>query len=293
MIKIPFCLIPPQLLKKISYFFQGAAKSINPFFPYLEIELERADMKINPRDYIAMCLASTSFFFIFFSLFLILLLSKKGYFLIGPLIVFIVGVFMLIQQLNYPKLSSRKKIKKIEVNIVSALRAILIQVNSGITLFDVMVIISSQNYGEVSLEFKKAVKEINAGIPQIEALENMATKNPSLFFRRAIWQLINGMKAGSDIGNVIKEITDSLSKEQIIQVEKYGSQLNPIAMFYMLVAVIIPALGTTFLIVLLSFVSLSETGTKIVFWSLYGLVVFFQIMFLGIIKTKRPNLLGE
>ena len=293
MIKIPFCLIPPQLLKKISYFFQGAAKSINPFFPYLEIELERADMKINPRDYIAMCLASTSFFFIFFSLFLILLLSKTGYFLIGPLIVFIVGVFMLIQQLNYPKLSSRKKIKKIEVNIVSALRAILSQVNSGITLFDVMVIISSQNYGEVSLEFKKAVKEINAGIPQIEALENMATKNPSLFFRRAIWQLINGMKAGSDIGNVIKEITDSLSKEQIIQVEKYGSQLNPIAMFYMLVAVIIPALGTTFLIVLLSFVSLSETGTKIVFWSLYGLVVFFQIMFLGIIKTKRPNLLGE
>ena len=90
---------------------------------------------------------------------------------------------------------------------------------------------------------------------------------------------------------VIKEVIDSVSQEQIIQIENYGSQLNPMAMFYMLVAIIMPALGMTFLIVISSFVALSDFATKLIFWSLYGFVFFFQIMFLGMIRTKRPNLL--
>jgi len=145
----------------------------------------------------------------------------------------------------------------------------------------------------MSTEFSTVVKEINAGKPQVEALEEIAVENPSLFFRRSIWQLVNGMKAGSDMSGVIKEIINSLSEEQVLQIQRYGGQLNPLAMFYMLVAVIAPTLGMTFLIIISSFIALGETITKIVFWGLFGFVCFFQIMFLGIIKSRRPNLLGE
>ena len=64
-------------------------------------------------------------------------------------------------------------------------------------------------------------------------------------------------------------------------------------MFYMLVAVIAPSLGMTFLIMLSSFIALSPEYTKIVFYGLYVAVIFFQIMFMGMIKSRRPNLLGE
>ena len=145
----------------------------------------------------------------------------------------------------------------------------------------------------MSVEIGKAVNDINAGKPQADALEEIAATNSSLLFRRAIWQIVNGMKSGADMAGVIEEVIISISEEQLLQIQRYGGQLNPLAMFYMLVAVIVPSLSMTFLIIMSSFVALSEFALKMVFWGLYALVMFFQLMFLGIIKSRRPNLLGE
>jgi len=153
-------------------------------------------------------------------------------------------------------------------------------------------VVSTENYGEIAAEFRKAVRKINSGTSQIEVLEEMAANNPSLFFRRAIWQIANGMKSGAEITTIIQQAISALSQEQVIEIQRYGSQLNPLAMFYMIMVVILPSLGMTFLIMILSFLSASSFLTKLIFFILYGIVVFFQIMFLGIIKTKRPNLLG-
>ena len=137
------------------------------------------------------------------------------------------------------------------------------------------------------------VREINAGKPQIEALSESAVRNPSIFYRRAIWQIVNGMKAGATISNIVNETLDSLSQEQVIQIQNYGAQLNPLAMFYMLMAVIVPSLSITLIIVMSSFMSLSSVTVKTIFWGLYFFVVFIQIMFLGIIKSRRPNLMSD
>ena len=41
-----------------------------------------------------------------------------------------------------------------------------------------------------------------------------------------------------------------------------------------------------------SFVDLGDFLVKSIFWGLFAFVMFFQVMFSGIIKTKRPSLLG-
>jgi hypothetical protein len=101
------------------------------------------------------------------------------------------------------------------------------------------------------------------------------------------------MKEGAQINSVISQVITSLTREQVIQIEKYGGQLSPLAMFYMIVAVIMPALGITFLVVLASFIGVEENVVKFILWGLLVGVVFFQLMFTGIIKSKRPSLLGE
>ena len=106
-----------------------------------------------------------------------------------------------------------------------------------------------------------------------------------------MWQIISGMETGTDMTDVVKLSIDNLSEEQIIQIQKYGSQLNPLAMFYMIIAVIIPALGITFIIILASFLNLSSTAVKFVFWGLLAFVFFFQLMFIGMLKTRKPNLI--
>ena len=59
----------------------------------------------------------------------------------------------------------------------------------------------------------------------------------------------------------------------------------------MMIAVIIPSLSVTLVIVISSFASLPEATVKFVFWGIFGFVVFLQIIFIGIMKSRRPNLL--
>jgi pilus assembly protein TadC len=111
-----------------------------------------------------------------------------------------------------------------------------------------------------------------------------------LYFRRTLWQISNGMRAGSDISVIIRESIKSLSEEQIIQIQSYGNKLNPLIMFYMLSSVILPALAITFLTIISSLVSLPQTIANLVFLCLFGIVIFIQLMFIGIIKSLRPTL---
>ena len=289
MFTVPFSILPPALLRSVSTPFMAVSKPFGMMMPSLQIDLERIDVKVDALRYIAMCLASVFIQFILIAV----MLSIVASILIGITSSFFLALFVFFMQLKYPSVKSYKRIRKIDADVLGALRAVMIQLDAGVPLFDAMVIVSRQNFGEVSKEFQKVVKQISSGVPQTTALEELALKNPSPYFRRGIWQIMNGMKQGADINPVIQSVVKDLSKEQIIQIEKYGAQLSPLAMFYMMGAVILPALGTTFVIILSGFLNLEETLIKIVLWGMLAFIVFFQLMFSGTIKTRRPSLLGE
>ncbi len=292
MIAIPFSFLPPRALKKLSRPFFWLGSRIGNTFKDLSLYLDQANIPLNPTEYVSMCIVSNIFLFVTFAIFLSLILAKLGVnVLTGIGILFIACVFILSQQLMYPRLQAKKRIKDIERNLLPALQNMVVQLNSGVPLFNVIAIVSDSDYGGVSEQFKIAVRKINAGEQQIVVLEDLAKHNPSTHFRRTLWQIINGMKTGSDMADVIKLSIDTLSEEQLIQIQKYGSQLNPLAMFYMIIAVIIPALSITFIIIMSSFLSLDSGTTKLIFWGLLAVVFFFQFMFLGMLKMRRPNLL--
>ena len=296
MLKLPYSLLPPALLYNLAHKILGLGQFLEFIFPFLDMDLKRAKLEISSKAYLGMCLIASSVFMGFMwvllsILFFVFALDNAVW--VGLLIAFLFALFVFMQQLIYPKLITAKRIRNIEKHLMAAMQNMLVQLNSGVPLFDILVNIYHSNYGDVSKEFGTAVKEINSGRNQTEVLEELAATNPSLFFRRAIWQIVNGMKSGSDISNVIRHVIQSLSEEQVVQIQRYGSQLNPLAMFYMLVAVIIPSLGMTFMLIIFSFISISEGAAKMVFLGMYGFFFFFQIMFLGVIRSRRPNLLGD
>lgn len=308
----PFSIMPSKFLIRISPIFDPISSRITSKIPILQQNLDKAEIKISSREYLSMSIASTLFTFIILA-FLGILIGTKGFTTIdlsGPptgyvtanltqlntafgilLVVFVVSFFLFFQQLMYPRLKSYEKIKKIDKNLLPALQHILIQLNSGAPLFDAIVSVSSGDYGAVSDEFRLAIRKIHAGKNQITALDEVAEKNPSPYFKSALWQITTGMRTGSNITKVLKNTIDDLSEEQVIQIQRYGGQLNPLAMFYMMVAVIIPSLGVTFIMILSAMAGISGNLTKFIFLGLLVLVLFFQIMFLGVIKSRRPNLL--
>ena len=204
---------------------------------------------------------------------------------------FVITLFAFTNSLFYPKIYVNKRVRDLERNLLPALQDFLAQINSGVPIFNVLVNLSNADYGEVSKEFGKVVRQINAGKSQIQALSDLGAENPSVFFRRSLWQISNGLTSGANMQVVVKESIKALADEQVIQIQEYGSRLSPLSMFYMLIAVILPILAITFIIILSSLISLTSTVMQLILWGLYVFLIFVQIMFLGLIKSRRPNLI--
>jgi len=289
--KIPFTFSGIEVLKRRSKSFIKFTKTKKT---KLDNYLKNSDEEVDRRQYISICYRN--FLINLFVLSLVftstLLIFRTNFFyLYGLGSALLVSLFVFINQIYYPRFYALNKSKDIEKNIIPALQDMMVQINSGVPVFKILVNLSNSDYGELSNEFKKITKEINSGVPQIEALEKYGKTNISEYFRRVLWQISNGMRAGSDMGVVIKEGIKNLSDEQSIQIQSYGSKLNPLVMFYMLIAVIMPALGLTFLIIVSSLLNIPGKIVQLIFFLVFGFVVFIQIMFLGMIKSRRPSLL--
>ncbi len=260
----------------------------------LKYYLEKAEVDLSREEYLGIVSRSSVIFmtigYIVFSTALFFMKRELDSFLIALMPTILVGIFTSFSQINYPKVLANKQQKAIERNLLPAMEDMLVQLSSGVPLFNILVNISSSGYGQLSIEFKKAVRKINAGYPQIEVIEEMGKKNHSLLFRKALWQISNGMKAGSNITEVIKDIIHSLNEEQYLQIQTYGNKLNPLIMFYMLISIILPALAITFLTIIASIVNLPKSIATGLFIGLYIVSVLVQIMFLGAIRTAKPSL---
>jgi flagellar protein FlaJ len=292
--RVPFCPIPIKTAQKIlGKTFYGIAEPFLKVFPSLELELEQAGYDLNARDYISIALFSSIFMWILmdvvFAAVTIRFIGIGKGLIAGTAMGMFFGIVTFLYVKSYPKLLLKKKVFDIDRNILYALRHMYVQVTSGVPLFDALTSVANGNYGEVSKEFKQAVKIINTGMPIERALENLTARNPSNYFRRAMWQISNGVKSGSDVGGILKNIIDYISAEQKIMIRRYGSTLNPLTVMYMMIAVVLPSLGVTFIMVLSSFSKIPVT--EFIFWMIIGFVSLFQFMFLGILKSKRPNLI--
>ena len=289
--KIPFTIAGVEILKRKS-------KPFMKFAPFkktvLDNYLNNADVDITGRQYLAVCYRSFILNLLGMS---VIITSILGIFKIqlfyfyGLLAALLVSGFVLFNQRNYPKIYSLNKQRDIEKNLLPVLQDMMVQLNSGIPMFSIMGNIAESNYGEVKNEFVKIMKEINSGVSQIDAIEKYAKLNTSPYFRRILWQISNGLRAGSDMTIVVRESIKNLSEEQAIQIQSYGSKLNPLIMFYMLIAIILPSLGITFLIIISSLLGISAKIIQLVFFVIFLFVVFMQVMFIGLIKSRRPSLL--
>ncbi|MCD6404003.1 MAG: type II secretion system F family protein [Nanoarchaeota archaeon] len=275
---------------------RNLAKRLSPissrlklFYPTLKIELKRAGIELDVEDYLSLSLlfSTYNFFLVFFTLLLLFSILKLEEALLFSFLGGLgFGMFSFFYFLSYPKISVRKKVNDLDKNLIFAIRHLLVKVRSGVPLYDAMVGVSEGDYGTVSKEFEKAIKQMQTGVPEAEALDKIAALNPSPYFRRTIWQITNALRSGADIASTLSAIEETAVNEQKIRIANYGAEMNPFAVMYMMLTVIIPTLGITFLIIMSSFM-----GIIISKWIFYLILFFlcaFQFFFIGVIKSRRP-----
>ncbi len=284
---IPFSLIPEKPLFAVSRKFISIGNFLASFFPLMHTWLRQSEYPYSAREFSSMAFTAASFN----SLFLFAMLAAISY-AVGSDFMFItiIGaglmfIFTLFSILAYPVIVSMRRGRQIDTNLINAVRQILIELHSGVTLFSAMKSVTI-DYGEASLEFKKIVRRIESGMAEADVLADASASTPSSGMKRLLWQISNALKVGSDVSTALEAQLDDLTNERLEQIRRYGQELSPWTMMYMLAAIILPSLGVTTIIVLSTF--LRTAVPPVIFPATVVFLLFFQLFFMNLISTRRP-----
>ena len=289
--RIPFCPLPLKRAKSVAKYFYRFSRPLAS--EKMKHQLKVAEMDISARDYAAIAFFTAVFnFLISFSI--LFVVSLRFVPLLNGLALSLafsgfIFLMILIYLMIHPRSLMKKKIYDLEKNLLHAVRHMYVMIKSGVPIYDAFVSVANNNYGNVSKEFSNIVNKVNSGESLVDVLEESSLNNPSAFFRRVLWQITNGIQSGADIAIVMGTTIDYLGNEQRIAIRRYGSQLNPMTLMFMMFAVVIPTLGITFLIVLSTISGLNVSENML--WGIMLVVILFQFMFLGLMKSRRPSII--
>ncbi len=270
------------MIKIIRLFSERVAKSI----PSLDLKLKHAGMTETPSEFVKTSLFTSFYMTTGFIIFLFAILSKTEFLIVVLGVLFPLIFFsMFIYFIKLPDVKIIQKRKTIDKEIVYAGRFLIIELGSGVLLYEAMSNVA-KSYKEIGKAFSDIIHSIDLGTPIEDALNDAIKYTPSPDFRKVLWQIINALKTGADVSESLKSVVDQITKEQIIKIRNYSKKLNPLSMFYMVIAVILPSLGITMLIVLSSFMSLQLSLSVLI--GVAVLLGLLQFMFYIIIKSSRP-----
>ena len=273
------------------YLFIG--RFISKILFSLKYDLEKAEIYIDVERYCLAALLSAllySIMFIFVGLAFGVIVSRSlGAFTISLVLIFSLGSFlmMLLFHLFYPKLAAYQLASMVDQELLFALRTMLIQLSSGISLFDAMRNVARSSYGQVSTEFTLAIRDINSGISETEALEKLAFRTKSEVLKKTAWQLTTTIRSGGSIVNALNSQVEALVSQQMDSIKSYSAELNLWTLIYLIVAAAMPSLGITFLVIASS-IGGSGIGPEAVMLIII-LSLSVQVAMILLIRSKVPK----
>ncbi len=233
------------------------------------------------RAFLSACyLAAGIIIFLFFTL----VTFSISIFILLPVFLILVAILFM-YMLKVPSARSLKKAKEIDKEIVFAGRFLQIELESGVPLFNALST-AAKSYKHIGKHLQEIVDKTELGTPIELALNQTIEITPSEKFRKVLWQIVNSLKTGADISRSLEATIDQISKEQLIEIKAYGHTLNPIAMFYMIAAIIVPSLGMAMLVILSTFIGFKLSLPILIVISL--LIALIQLTFIAFIKMSRP-----
>ena len=255
-------------------------------FPGIRRKLKIAHIKKKPEDFVARSAKAALMLSLTLCLVFFFMLSAFAAPVIYAIALFpiLLGVFFFFM-MHTPDVYIRKRQREIEREVLFAGRFILVKLESGVPFFNALSDAASAQ-GVAGKYFQEIVDDVNLGTPIEKALEEAIDITPSERFRRILWQILNSLKTGIDVADTLRGILQQIAQEQMIEIKEYGKKLNSMAMFYMLIGVVVPALGMTLFIIISSFLSITISFRFLLFGAF--MLAFLQFLFISLFKSIRP-----
>jgi len=286
-VKIPFSVIPAPILLAISRNFLAVGTLISKPFPGLKPQLMQANIAMNQREWstLAFVVAVSNAAVMAALMLFIGFVAKSDFTMFALAVGAIMGLASFVTIIFYPRITTTKRLRALENNLIPSLRQLLIELKSGVSLFEAMKSLRT-GYGEVSRQFREITDHVEGGTSEIVALNNASSRNPSFKFRRVLWQISNSLSVGSNVTVGLQDMINELTKEKQDEIRRYAQELNPWTMIYMMAAVIVPSLGMSMMSILLSFLSIPVP--RLVYPAVIVYLIIFQLFFINFVRSRRP-----
>ncbi|MFT4260991.1 MAG: type II secretion system F family protein [Candidatus Woesearchaeota archaeon] len=269
----------------MSKFMRLMHKIVYYLVPELSIKLRQAGIADEPDDYIKKTVVSSFFAAIGLSFIFFLFFPSFSTFLT----VFLLYPILFLYFLRYVDIKIQKLKRLIDQEIIFAGNFLIIELESGVPIHKAFENIE-KNYEVVGVYFGDIINRVYLGTSLEDAINETMIISPSPNLRRILWQVLNSLRSGADIGASLTSVINHVVRDQQIAVKEYGKKLSPLAMFYMMVSIIVPSLGITMLIVLATFLGLNITMP--VYLTIALILGFIQFMFLSMVQSQRPPISG-
>jgi hypothetical protein len=264
-----------------------ATRLTEKLYPRLRADLYKSDMDILPEKFFWLCLGLsailTGIFIVPIGLILILL-KKELVHLIFLSPIFYIGIFLIV--LRIPGFNAMSQGRKTEAEIAVTGRRLLIQLESGKSLVNSLLDMSSSRDSSKALQ--RLSYELYMGKPLDTAIHDAIDSSPSPSFRKLFIQINNSLRTGSDLKHTVKATLEEITRRKVLDFEEFGKKLSPLGLFYMIFGTIAPSLGVVIFVMLLTFLGIP---IKFATLSMFLVaVVLVQAFFLVIFSKIRPEL---
>ena len=268
-------------MSKISF-----ANRVVSFFPTLKSELRIAHLPYTPIQYVNKNLKITTIYAFFFTILFFFVLQKAKLSLLLLVPIFAI-LFILLFEYSFLNIKAkiRKREREINKEVLFVGRYLLVKLYSGRPLLNALIETASGR-GVASKYVKEIVDDINTGNTIETALKNAMIYSPSDKLRRILFHVNNALQLGIDVTKPLESVLEEITREEELEIKKYGKKLNTLIIFYMLAAVILPSLGMAILIVVASFINFPINLKSMLLFTFF--IVVLQFVFITMFKSIRP-----
>lgn len=183
--------------------------------------------------------------------------ARQSVFLVMPVFLFFFMFFVVLEVLKV-RVAIQKRKKELDQEVMFIGRYLLIKLYSGRPLLNALSE-TAKSKGLTAAYIREIVHAINTGTPIEVALRNGIEYCPSDKLAKVLFQLNNALKIGIDVTRPLESLLHEITKEEEIEVKRYGKKLNSIVIFYMVAAIVIPSLGISLFMVVSNFINLPIT----------------------------------
>jgi len=179
----------------------------------------------------------------------------------------------------------RKREREINKEVLFVGRYLLVKIYSGRPLLNALIETAGSK-GIAPKYIKEIVDDIGTGSTIEDALNNAMIYSPSDKLRRILFQINNALQLGIDVTKPLESVLGEITREEELEINKYGKKLNTLVIFYMLAAIIVPSLGTAIFIVISSLIRFPIDKTGLFVFVFF--IVILQFMFITFFRSIRP-----